>query len=690
MDTPAGENRGGLRLVSNGRALALLLLVLVSLVGGAWLLAGAAAQGTGMPPPLLPFVLLFLAALGLIVGQEQERAVVPAGAEPARHPVWATLGLANLPAGVPPWRMAALLSAIIFTLIVLARLPAMSVTDNYLLVFLGWLAATILYIVAVHPPPRGLWGRWRAYLAGVWAQQRLAVLLLGGILLLAFLLRSVAIGTLPHTLSGDEGSQGLEALRVLNREIRNPFTTGWLGVPTMSFFFNSITIKLLGPTNAALRLPWAVVGTLTVAATFFLVKRLTNLPLALATTALVAVYHYHIHYSRLGSNQVADPLFVVLSLLFLYRALDEQRAFDWAMAGVTSALALYFYAGARFTPIIIIALLLYHFIRSPRRFGQEHVSGVVIMLGAFLVVGAPMLQYALRFPDDFNARLNQVGIVQSGWLANEVANTGRGLVEVLSDQFRRAFLAYNYYPDRTVWYGLREPLLDPVFGAIFLLGLFYGTLRLFGDERGQRLAPMVAWWWGGIILGGMLTESPPSTQRLITTSIPTCFFVALALWEILRLAETAIAGVPRRLLMALGVAVFAVISLQTYFVAFAPQRIYGGSHAELGTDLAPLLNALDETHEAFFVGAPWMYWGFGTIPYMVQEMPGRDILEPLTQPPAPDLLSPGRGGVFIFLPERANELALVQEAFPNGQLQELRATDTDGRLMALLYIVPPP
>jgi hypothetical protein len=85
-----------------------------------------------------------------------------------------------------------------------------------------------------------------------------------------------------------------------------------------------------------------------------------------------------------------------------------------------------------------------------------------------------------------------------------------------------------------------------------------------------------------------------------------------------------------------------------------------------------------------------MYWGFGTIPYMVQEMPGRDILEPLTQPPAPDLLSPGRGGVFIFLPERANELALVQETFPNGQLQELRATDTDGRLMALLYIVPPP
>ena len=88
-----------------------------------------------------------------------------------------------------------------------------------------------------------------------------------------------------------------------------------------------------------------------------------------------------------------------------------------------------------------------------------------------LCVGAPMLQYAVRFPQDVHGRVNQVGIFQSGWLAGEITRTGSSAGAILFDQLRRAVLAFNYSPDRTNAYGLDGPLLDPVFGTLFLVGL---------------------------------------------------------------------------------------------------------------------------------------------------------------------------------------------------------------------------
>jgi hypothetical protein len=418
------------------------------------------------------------------------------------------------------------------------------------------------------------------------------------------------------------------------------------------------------------------------------VKQLKETKLALLTAALVATYHYHIHFSRLGSNQVADPLFMTLALLFLYRALDSGRQLDWVLLGAISGLAFYFYAGARLTPVVVFSILAYVFIREPRYFVQKHSSGIVTALGAFLIVAAPMIQYAIRFPGNFNARLNQVGIIQSGWLAREVGIRGESTAAILFDQFRRAALAFNYYSDRTVWYGLRQPLLDPLFGGLFLLGLGYGTLRLLGREADQRLAPMVAWWWGGMILGGMLTESPPSSQRLITLAIPVCFFIALALWEVAHLASRAIEGLSVNALLGTGVLLFSLISLTTYFLAFTPQRLYGGTHAELATEIAPFLDELKQDHHFYFVGAPWMYWGFATLPYLVPNAEAKDIPDQMTSPVSPTLAAPGKGVVFILIPERLNELEMVRQTFPEGKRHDFYST-VDSRLIATLYIVSP-
>lgn len=580
--------------------------------------------------------------------------------------------------------------SVMLTFYVLWWLPRVQPSESYTPVFLLWLASIGLYLTAV-VPANGLRRDWRDWLQ----THRLPLLLSLCLLLFAWALRLWQVNTVPFTLSGDEASQGLEAIRVLNGALRNPFSTGWLGVPTMSFYFNSWSIALFGPTIFGLRFPWTLVGAATVVVAFFLTRRLVGWPVGVATAVFLATYHFHIHYSRLGSNQVADPLFIALALLFLYRGLDDRSQLDWALSGIVAGLGLYFYAGARLTPIILMAVLAYLFLRQPRQFWADHWRGMRNALGAFLIVSAPMLQYAIRFPDDFNARMNQVGIIQSGWLEQEMLLQGSGPLPILWDQFQRAALAFNYYADRTVWYGLTEPLLTPGWGVLFLVGMGFALFSLVGRSAEPRYAPMVAWWWGGMMLGGMLTESPPSSQRLITLAVPVSFFLALAAWQIIRLALTVLAREKQKEWLAYGaltavLLLFALGSLRTYFSEYTPKRIYGGPNAAMATQIAPLLREYSADHHFYFVGAPWMYWGFATLPYLVPGAAATDIGEtPLDVETAVSLPTPpGKGTVYIFHLMRLGELESVAIAHPDGRREDI-FSPVDGRLITSLYIVPP-
>ncbi len=152
-----------------------------------------------------------------------------------------------------PWRLAALLSAVILTALLLRQLPRQVQLANYNSAVALWVGAIALTLLAAVPwrRPQVDWGRW-------WHEHRRVALLLAMILLVAFGLRVWHLGSIPPTLSGDEGSFGVGALNVLKGEIRNPFTTGWEGVPTLSFYVSAPTIKLLGNTIFAVRLPWAL------------------------------------------------------------------------------------------------------------------------------------------------------------------------------------------------------------------------------------------------------------------------------------------------------------------------------------------------------------------------------------------------------------------------------------------------
>ncbi len=567
-----------------------------------------------------------------------------------------------------PRRLAGWLLVILQTVVLLDLLRVDPPLADYTLPFILWLSAIGLYIRTVRqrqpraPTSRTSW----------WKSDWRIGAIIAAIMLVAFALRVWHVDSIPQTLGGDEGMLGLESIKTITGEIRNPFTTGWLSTPTLTSYFHSLTIRLFGQTVFALRLPWALVGTVAVLIVFQLVRRLAGLTLALMTAALLATYHYHIHFSRLGMNPIADPFFAALALLFLYRAYDRGETRDWALCGVVTGLTQYAYSGARFTLIIVAIVTLSFMLRDGLQFWHKQRRGILIMVGAAAVTAAPMIQYAIRFPLDYNARINLNSIFQSGWLEREQVVRNQGALPILLDQFQRAILAFNVYPDRAGFYGSPRPLFDFASGVLFLLGLGYATLRP-GD---RRLFPLLAWWWGATILGGALTLAPPSTHRLVTLGPPAVFFVALALFEIGRIAQRAwTAWSPRRLAAYLAVAVLAIsiASVNWYFVEYTPLRLYSDYNTIVANEMATYMrDRLGSDWHVYFFGPPRMYIaGFGSIAYLAPDVEGVDVVEPLTAPPNPSLARPDRHAAFIFLPERRAELDFVRQTFPEGTLEEI-------------------
>jgi hypothetical protein len=281
-----------------------------------------------------------------------------------------------------------------------------------------------------------------------------------------------------------------------------------------------------------------------------------------------------------------------------------------------------------------------------------------------------------------------VGIIQSGWLEREPEITGKSTAQILAEQFLRAAGAFHVFPDRTAWYGAERPLLGLLAGAFAVLGMAWAVVHW----RDRRYFLVLIWFWGVIIAGGMLTESPPSSQRLVIAIPAVALLVAWGLEQPVRLARR-LAGRSRaweNVALGLLISILAVTSVQYYFVEFTPSRRYGSENGETATMIGHYLQSLDAGDQVYLFGAPQIYWKFGTMAFLAPEVSGQDVVEPLTGPPeimdGADAVASGHKMAFIFLPERAAELLWVQKALPEGQVRGFY--DTNGKLRFTAYQVP--
>lgn len=508
---------------------------------------------------------------------------------------------------------------------------------------------------------------------------------------LALIVRLISLTEHPFVLNGVEASIGLDALAVWRGQISNPFATGWLTNPTMPLFLRALPIGILGRTVLGARILSALVGAMTIPALYILVKRVWSRQLALVAALLLAGYHLHVHYSRLGMNNVWDPLVTLLALGSLAYARQHSRRRTWLIAGVLLGLCAYFYMPSHLMPFMLPAIVLYLFLLD-RPFVDRHWPRVLGAVTIAALVALPQYIYYQTNSGLFMERANVLGILQTDWLLQEAAASGRTPLAIVVDHFWRAALAFNATLDTSSTYNPGIPLLRYWPSLFFIVGLGVTVTRL----RQFRYALVLIWLGTTVILGGALLVGAPDSHRFLIAAPAVVLVVAVGLrWLARRILQSlrllghstgdTMNGTTRRAtvlsLVTLVAILFVAGDLLFYFGAYRRANRFGDRNTEAAYEIAEYLNTLEGQWTAYFHGAPTMYVSFPTIPFLATHFDAQknlfDVEDPGEVPPAQD--SAGNK-TFIYLPERSEEVNVTARRFPGGRFRTF-----EGRLANPLF-----
>src|SRR3972149_405925 len=202
----------------------------------------------------------------------------------------------------------------------------------------------VFIVISAFWASRGQFKRWGELKSG-WAPHRVEILTVAGIVLVALLARTVYLSLHPYPWSGDEASVGSEGRRIINGEVPDSFDSGWSGQPNWSFVPTALTLKIFGQNFVGIRMVSALAGTFTVLFVYLLGREMFNKQVGLLAAAFLALYPFHVHFSRIGVNNINDGFMVALVLWLVFRAVRKGRTFDYVLAGVASGLTIYTYVG---------------------------------------------------------------------------------------------------------------------------------------------------------------------------------------------------------------------------------------------------------------------------------------------------------------------------------------------------------
>lgn len=567
-----------------------------------------------------------------------------------------------------------------FSLLLMAPLYALLTrfaAGDSLLAVKPWLA-TVAWLVAVLFVMAGSYKKGQETAVSL---TRWEIYGIAGLFIAAFFLRGAGLAQFPTTLSGDEASAGIASLMFLDGTANNLFGLGWFSFPSLYFAVQAVGIGILGQTIEGLRIMAALAGALTVVGLYGLVRSLFGRITAVFAAAYLLVSHFHIHFSRIGLNNVWDGFFLVLILGGTWHGWKTGSRRSFIIAGFALGLSQYFYVSSRIFPILLLLWAAAALFSQPTTFKQRFPDFVLASWIA-LVVALPILLFFASHPAEFTAPMQRVTIF-GPWLEMEIANSGRSATQIVLDQMRLTALGITHEPLRH-WYNPGAPLLLAGPAALFLLGVGWAILSF--DLRYWLITLPVL---GLIVLGGT-SQDAPASQRFVGIVPMVAVFVAVPLGQLVEWLQTMwpkyrpFAILPVACLMGW----FMFLDLHYYFFEVYDSYVLGGLNTLVASEVADFLQEQENPAQSvYFFGFPRMgYYSISTIPYLNPLMSGIEVDPPLTGPPAWD--APSGDLMFIFLPERLSELEWVRQVYENGRYQEFH--DANGQTLFAVYDTPPP
>lgn len=512
---------------------------------------------------------------------------------------------------------------------------------------------------------------------------RAEVVALSVVLGVALLLRTISLSAHPYPWSGDEASIGMEALRILNGEITNYFDTGWSSQPNWSFVPAAITESIFGASIFAVRLTSVLAGTLAVLFIYLTGRILFNPAIGLMAGAFLATLPYHVHFSRIGVNNIFDSLFSSMLFWLIAKALKDDDPRFYYTAGVVGGLSIYTYAGTRLSLILGGFTLLFVIIRQ-RGYLFSHWRHLLSFAFGLLLSIAPQAAFFARHPDIFLGRLGQEGIIFNGWLARRAMETGQSQLDILIDQFTRTTMVFIASPAPGNFFNSPEPYLTILGSILFLLGMGYALAHLFET----KYFILLVWFWAVIFLGGVLTLNPPANTRLLMSTPPVAIYMGLGAFKILEYLQK-FRIVPERTALSVFLAAVLIISYQNiefYMGEYRRNMYFENANGEFAMETGLMANDLRDIYTLYYLGSPRIFSGFPTIPFLTPQYPRFDLT---AESLAELTLTPDQKVAFFATPENRPLIDEISQKFPGGERGLIYRKPRPHEILFEYYILAP-
>lgn len=495
-------------------------------------------------------------------------------------------------------------------------------------------------------------------------------LALAAITVLSFLPRGIGTGYFPVILTGDEGSAGIGAYDFLNGEMNNIFITGWYSFPSFFSFLQSLSIQVFGRTTEALRIPSAVAGALTVAAAYLSGKAMFGERAGRLAALALAALHFHIHFSRLGINNIWDGLGYTLTVGALWYGWAHNKRSAYLLAGLGLGFTQYFYATSRGLFGIVIACMVFAFLFQRARFYQS-VPNLVLTFAVTTAVVFPLARYYVREPNQLLAPFARVSSLNDEALESTQDTLGQAAVGL------QAYTATHLKH----WYKPGTPILRPIFAALFYMGL----ILLLLQHRDGRLILLTSWLFLFGLIGG-LSESAPAAQRYVAAAPACALVVGFGVHQITNIFENLWKNRSRAAtVLGYTVIVIAVLSdLNFYFLEYyRMDRIENlDSNGAVAQDLANYLSDKPPGTQVVFLHNPRMgYYSIPSTLYLAPHIEGVDAPQDWESFDQSQLTS--KRLIFVSLPDTLDGIERVREDFPGGLL--ISRKTWDGGILYWLY-----
>ena len=375
------------------------------------------------------------------------------------------------------------------------------------------LVSPLLWVLAVIVAFASAWPRHAERAVDEAPATRREVIALIGIVALAFALRTIDLDQIPRLVLGDETKYSVAAEYLTTHVITKPFTTGTDGHWNLYLMITGMFVQLFGASVAAIRLPSAIAGTLSVVATYAVVRQLWGRRPALIAAALLTTYHHHLHFSRVGFNSIDDPLFSMLVFACLWLAWRTGRRRAWLMTALAAGLSQYFFVGGRLVLIQMVVMAVFWLITNPRRVRTQALN-IALATGVFVCIVTPILYFIVIRPDDYMGSLNNKNIYRSGWLQAQMQATGQSEGEVLLDQFTGVLTAAFIGSDESFYW--QQAMLTPIMSVLAVLALLYFIRRIRAGPYFWLISALVLLF----VFGGLLVVSPTAGAHRLLGSGP--------------------------------------------------------------------------------------------------------------------------------------------------------------------------